>query len=312
MQRRAPTSEPPLGYAGLEIDRADKLRGDDEAIAHAAAAPDARFLPFLGDRPVLRASGGGALDPLFDAEGLAALGPGQRAAFLGFVGDAPRFTVSLGDGAAEGIERADDLACEDLRALAWSERLAPEVLALAGYAKSMALWHARNGFCANCGAATRPNASGWRRECPSCGALHFPRVDPVTIMLVTRGEACLLGRQARFPPGMWSCLAGFVEPGETIEDAARREIGEEAGVQIGEVTYELSQPWPFPSQLMIGVRCEALSEEVTPDFDELEDARWFSRDEVADMLGRPREDGPFTPPPSAIAHHLLRRFALGR
>lgn len=312
MQRRAPTSEPPLGYADLAIDRAAERRDDDEAIARAAGAPGARFLPLLGDRPVLRAAGGGALDPLFDAEALAALGPGERAAFLGEIGGAPRFAVNLGDGAAEGIERADDLASEDLRALAWGERLAPEALALAGYAKSMALWHARHGFCANCGAATRSNASGWRRECPPCGAAHFPRVDPVTIMLVMRGESCLLGRQARFPPGMWSCLAGFVEPGETIEAAARREIGEEAGVEIGEVTYELSQPWPFPSQLMIGVRCEALSDEVTPDLEELEDARWFSRKEVAEMLGRPRDEGPFAPPPSAIAHHLLRRFALGR
>ena len=301
---------PPLGYAGLALDRAAELRNDDGAIEAVARRPDARFLPFLGDRPVLRGAGGGALDALFDAAALDELGPSERAAYLGHDGGAPRFAVNLAEGAAAAVERADDLACEDLRALAWGERLGPDQLALAGYAKSMALWHARNGFCATCGTPTASNASGWRRECPSCGALHFPRVDPVAIMLVVRGENCLLGRQARFPPGMWSCLAGFVEPGETIEDAARREIAEEAGVAIGAVAYELSQPWPFPSQLMIGLSCEALSDEIVPDLDELEEVRWFGRAEVAAMLQRGAERF-FAPPPSAIAHHLLRRFALG-
>lgn len=309
--RMSDEDAPPLGYASLRIDRAAELRDDDVAVEAEARKAEARFLAFVGDRPALRATGGGALDPLFDAAALEAFGPSVRAAYLGHVEGAPRFSASLGEGAGDAIERADDLVAEDLRALAWDGRLAGEALALAGYAKSMALWHGRNGFCANCGAPTTSNASGWRRECPSCGAMHFPRVDPVAIMLVVRDDRCLLGRQARFPPGMYSCLAGFVEPGETVEGAARREIMEEAGVTIGAVAYELSQPWPFPSQLMIGVRCEALSEKVTPDAQELEDARWFSRADAAAMLARDHSEGLFAPPPSAIAHHLLRRFVTG-
>lgn len=303
---------PTLGYAGLRIARAAERRDDDAFIEAEARDPDARFVLLSGDRPALRAGPGGALDPLFRKDALEALGPVERAAYLGRDAGGPRFVGLLGDGAGDAIARSDDLLAEDLRALAFDGRLAGEALALVGYAKSMAAWHARHGFCANCGAATEANASGWRRRCPACGALHFPRVDPVAIMLVIHGDNCLLGRQSRFPPGMWSCLAGFVEPGETVEDAARREIAEEAGVAVGAVAYELSQPWPFPSQLMIGVRCEALTAEVTPDLDELEDARWFPREEASALLARTHPDGLFAPPPAAIAHWLLRRFVEGQ
>lgn len=299
---------PPLGYAGLKLDRAAERRDDDAFIEAEARDPCARTVVLLGDRPVLRAGPDGALDPLFDAAALRTLGPVERSAFLGRDGNGPRFAGRLGDAVEDTISRAADLVAEDLRALASDGRLAGEALALVGYAKGMVAWARRHGFCANCGAATEPSASGWRRRCLSCGMLHFPRVDPVAIMLVVRGDKCLLGRQSRFPENMWSCLAGFVEPGETIEEAARREIKEEAGVMIGDVAYELSQPWPFPSQLMIGVRCRALTEELTPDLDELEDARWFSREEAAAMLLRTHAEGLFAPPPAAIAHHLLRRF----
>jgi NAD+ diphosphatase len=301
---------PPLGYAGLSLDRVGERR--DEAATEAAAGPTdaARTVVFLGDRPVLKAAAG-ALDLLFADDEIATLGPYDRVALLGLDGGAPRFAASLDPGAETAVARDDGLVFDDLRALATDGRLAGEALALAGYAKSTIAWHARHRFCSNCGAETEPSPSGWRRACPACGALHFPRVDPVVIMLVTRGDRCLLGRQARFPPGMWSCLAGFVEPGETLEEAARREIAEEAAVTIGAVTYELSQPWPFPSQLMVGLRCEALTEEVTPDLSELEDARWFSRAEAVAMLARDHPDGLFAPPPAAIARHLLLRFAEG-
>lgn len=299
---------PPLGYAGLTLDRAAERRDDEAFLADARLDPRARTIAFLGDWPVLRAAEGGALDLLFEPADIEALGPAETVAFLGHADGAPRFVARLGEGAAAALERADDLVSDDLRALGSDSRLAGEALALAGYAKGMAEWHARNGFCATCGTATQPNPSGWRRSCPSCGALHFPRVDPVVIMLVTHGDRCLLGRQSRFPPGMWSCLAGFVEPGETFEAAAAREIREEAGVALGEVRYELSQPWPFPSQLMIGVSAEALSDQLTPDLEELEDARWFSREDAARMLARDHTDGLFAPPPAAIAHHLMRRF----
>jgi NAD+ diphosphatase len=170
-------------------------------------------------------------------------------------------------------------------------------------------WHARHGFCANCGARTAIAQGGYRRDCPACGAHHFPRTDPVVIMLAIRGERCLLGRQHRFQPGMYSCLAGFVEPGETLEDAVRREILEESKLSVGRVNYHASQPWPFPSSLMIGCFAEALTEEIVPEEAELEDARWFDRADLLPMLERRHPDGVFVPPPMAIAHHLIRAFA---
>lgn len=307
----AKDDEPPLGYAGLAIDRRAERRDDSGFMDEEARDAAARSVLFLGDAPVLRRADDGGLDPLFDAAAAAAIGLVEPLAYLGRQDGAPRFGAQLDDGAAAAVDGAGDLMTADLRALAADGRLAGEALALAGYAKSLISWHARHRFCANCGAPSEPSPSGWRRTCPACGALHFPRVDPVAIMLVRLGDRCLLGRQSRFPPGMWSCLAGFVEPGETIEEAARREIMEEAGVRLGVVRYELSQPWPFPSQLMIGLDCEALSEEITPDLDELEDVRWFPRDEAAAMLRRDHPDGLFAPPPAAIAHHLLRRFVAG-
>jgi NAD+ diphosphatase len=150
---------------------------------------------------------------------------------------------------------------------------------------------------------------GYRRDCPACGAEHFPRTDPVVIMLAIDGERCLLGRQARFAAGMYSCLAGFVEPGETIEDAVRRETGEEAGIRIGRVGYHSSQPWPFPASLMIGCHAEAITTEVVPDEAELEDCRWFERDEVRTMLAGTHPGGLKTPPPIAIAYRLIRAWA---
>ncbi|WP_020187124.1 NAD(+) diphosphatase [Methylopila sp. 73B] len=307
--RQAPDAPADLGYAGLALDRCGEAREDMGFLAAAEADPAARMALFIGSRAVLRAAGGGTLDPLFDRALAEALGPVERTVFLGRDASGPVFAAHLDDGVETAVGRADDLALEDLRAVATDGRLAGAALALAGYAKSMLLWHERHGFCASCGAKTAMRGGGWKRECPACGALHFPRTDPVVIMLVTRGDRCLLGRQPRFAPGMWSCLAGFVEPGETIEAAVRRETREEAGVTVGRVAYALSQPWPFPSQLMLGLVAEALTEEITPDLEELEDARWFSREDVRQMLAGGHPAGWFAPPPAAIAHHLLRLFA---
>jgi NAD+ diphosphatase len=189
--------------------------------------------------------------------------------------------------------------------------LPPEELGPLGEAKSLLYWHQRHRFCSACGAPSRMAAGGWRRECDACAAQHFPRTDPVVIMLAVRGDACLLGRQARFVPGMYSCLAGFVEPGETIEEAVRRETREEAGIGIGRVDYLCSQPWPFPSSLMIGCLAEALDEALAIDRQELEDARWFGRTEAALILAGKHPDGLICPPPIAIAHHLLGAFVTG-
>jgi NAD+ diphosphatase len=189
--------------------------------------------------------------------------------------------------------------------------VAPEHLPPLAEAKAMLAWHARHRFCANCGAPTDPIEGGWKRECPACKAEHFPRTDPVVIMLAVEGERCLLGRSARFASAMWSCLAGFVEPGENIEEAVRREVHEEAGIACGRVAYFASQPWPFPMSLMIGAHAEALTTDIKVDRAELEGARWFERDEVALMLLRRHPDGLGTPPPVAIAHHIIRAWVEG-
>ena len=151
-----------------------------------------------------------------------------------------------------------------------------EQLSAIAMAKSMVTWHQRHGYCANCGTRTAMKEGGWKRDCPNCKAEHFPRTDPVVIMLVTPGDRCLLGRQKQFLPGMWSCLAGFVEVAETIEDAVRREIFEESGIRCTDVTYYMTQPWPYPSSLMIGCTARATHDEIMVDQAELEDARWFT------------------------------------
>lgn len=297
-----------LGYAGLALDRCGERRDDPGFLERAEAAPDAAVALFAGDRPALRPEGD-RLTPLFDRTEAAAMGAPEASVFLGL--DAAGRPCFARRHPAEAADRLPGALFEDLRTVASDGRLAGPDLALAGYARAMLAWHARNGFCANCGAPTRMEGGGWRRGCPACGALHFPRTDPVAIMLVTHYGRCLLGRQARFPPGVWSCLAGFVEPGETLEDAARRETFEEAGVRLGSVAYAFSQPWPFPSQLMLGVRAEALGDALTPDFSELEALRWFSRKEAAALLSVDHPDGLRAPPPAAIAHHLLRLFVDG-
>jgi len=192
--------------------------------------------------------------------------------------------------------------------MAMQGAIPPQELSAIAMAKSMVSWHQRHGYCANCGTRSAMKEGGWKRECPACKVEHFPRTDPVVIMLATSGERCLLGRQSRFPPGMWSCLAGFVEPGETIEAAVRREVREEAGIDCGDVRYFASQPWPFPMSLMIGCHAAARSTELAIDKTELEDARWFDRAEVAQMLMRKHPERFATPPPVAIAYHLIRAW----
>lgn len=178
----------------------------------------------------------------------------------------------------------------------------------AAAARAIFEWHRRHGFCSNCGARTSVEEAGWKRRCPDCSAEHFPRTDPVVIMLAVRGDKCLLGRQKAWRPGFWSCLAGFVEPGETIEQAAAREIFEEAGVRCTtRADYLFCQPWPFPSSLMIGLILEADEGEIAVDETELETARWFTREETASMMAGTNPDA-FPPMRFAIAHHVIKAW----
>jgi NAD+ diphosphatase len=271
--------------------------------------PATAHLLVAGDIPILRSGEPGTA--LLKAADLSRVGELFEGVFLGTFEGRP-VVATLASPAAADLYREDAaFTVTDLRSIAVRGLVRPEELGLVATAKSILDWHRRHRFCAACGTRTAPAQSGFRRDCDSCGAQHFPRTDPVAIMLVARGDTCLLGRQTRFAPGMYSCLAGFVEPAETIEDAVRRETFEEAGVRVGIVRYHSSQPWPFPSSLMIGCIAEATSEELNVDREELEDARWFSRDEVKLMLEGRHPAGLTAPQPIAIAHHLLRAWCFG-
>jgi len=269
-------------------------------------APGAALLLLAGDRFVLR--GGTAL--LDGAAALPAAEGHTGTVFLGHRDRRPVFAASLPADSLPAAEAAGERSL-DLRSIATESAVAADELGLLAVAKSMLDWHGRHRFCANCGTATVAKAGGFRRECPSCSAHHFPRVDPVVIMLVRRGDRCLLGRGPHFRPHMFSCLAGFLEPGETIEDAVRREVFEETRIRVGAVSYRTSQPWPFPSSLMMGCVAEALDEDIVTDPTELEDARWFDRDAVSGMLAGTHPEGIQSPPPMAIAHFLMREFVEG-
>lgn len=282
------------GFAGGGLDRRAEMRQPD-ATAEALADPAARVYVFAADRPLMIGDG----PQLGIDDAIAAGARRDDMLLLGWKDGAPRLACRLPDGAETATPPAD------LRGLAVAGEIDAGILGELALARSLTGWHARHGFCANCGAATRSSAGGFRRDCDSCGVSHFPRTDPVVIMLAIDGDRALLGRSARFAPGMYSCLAGFMEPGETIEEAVRRETLEESGIRLGRVRYHASQPWPFVSSLMIGCLGEALSTDIVPDDDELEDCRWFDRDEVLSMMAGTHPDGLAVPLKMAIAYHLI-------
>jgi NAD+ diphosphatase len=299
--------KPRLGYTASLIERAAERRADVAAMAALEADAGARAYVVGGEMVVLN-KGGEIHDPLFTLGQARALGRTAEIVFLGLIESLPRFAVALDPADAETLKARDDLFVTDLRSIAVRGLVEANHLPPLAEGKALLTWHARHRFCSNCGAPSNVVEAGWRRDCRSCRTQHFPRTDPVVIMLPVAGERCVLGRSHRFQTGMWSCLAGFIEPGEAIEDAVRRETREEAGIVCGRVTYFASQPWPFPTSLMIGCHAQALSRDIVIDRNELDDARWFDREEVAAMLLRQHPDGLSTPPTVAIAYHIIRAW----
>lgn len=298
---------PQLGYLANSLDRAAERRADAALIEKLQRDPGAGAYVLGGDLVVLRPSGD-KHEALFPIEEARAFAPPAATIFLGLKDGVPRFGFGLDAESIARLQGRDDLKLTDLRTIAVHDMIAVEHVPPLAEAKAVLGWHARHRFCSNCGAPTAVVQAGWRRDCPSCGVEHFPRTDPVVIMLVISGERCVLGRSRRFAPTMWSCLAGFVEPGESLEEAVRREVLEEAGIVCGQVDYFASQPWPFPSSIMVGFHTQALTDKIVVDREELEDARWFDRAELTLMLKREHPLGLFVPPPVAIAHHIIRRF----
>ena len=307
-----------LAFAGSSLDRAQALRADPAALAQAWSR--ARVLALWRGRvPVQGAGGDAALVWLPAAHPLVAA---AEPVLLGLDDGQPCFAVDVSSSLAEAASAGafdsgrvphpdlpEDQAFADLRAVMTA--LTPRDAELAATARALLEWHRTHGFCAACGSRSAMTHGGWQRQCPSCAAPHFPRTDPVVIMLITHGNRVLLGRSPGWPEGMYSLLAGFVEPGETVEAAVRREVAEETGVPVGGVRYLASQPWPFPANLMLGCTGQALEDRITLDPAELEDALWLSREDlVAVATGthpsvRPSRRG-------SIAQFILSRWLADR
>lgn len=299
----------PLGFASRPALVRHTAEHDPAALDAALVHGGRLALLLAGDKSILRA--GPPPGALLNGSDFQMPTDHLEQVLLGHYLDVPVIATLLKAEHAPAFEADPAFIVGDLRAIA-TDMLVPEhELGLLAAAKSLLSWHNRHRFCANCGHATTLALAGFRRDCPSCNAQHFPRTDSVAIMLVTRGEKCLLGRSPHFPPGRFSCLAGFIEPGETIETAVRRETFEETGIRVGAVSYLQSQPWPFPSNLMIGMHGEAESEDITIDPTEIEAARWFTRDEVRQMFAGTHPEGFTAPAPVAIAYHLMQKFAEG-
>ncbi|MEO3997633.1 NAD(+) diphosphatase [Mesorhizobium sp. CAU 1732] len=303
----APLREPSqfVGFAGNRIDRQAENRSEDTLPA-ALADPRLRVLQTRGGRLYLKINGADA-DAYFSLDEARGLGAKLEHAVLLGMGDAG--PVIMAPGAIEPDDLPEGLKAIDHRSVYMQGLVSPETLGELAQGAALLTWHHTHRFCGRCGHATEMRIGGYKRICTNCAAEHFPRTDPVAIMLAVREDFCLLGRSPHFAPGMYSALAGFIEPGETIENAVRRETFEEAAIRLGRVAYHASQPWPFPYSLMIGCFGEALNEDIAFDGKELEDCRWFSRSEVRDMIAGVHSGGIVVPPPGAIASHLIRGWA---
>lgn len=313
-------------FGGSDLDRAARLRGDAAALAKLAASPSSGIIVLWRGKPLVTGESGAARLAILHPGHPVLLASAGARVFLGLDGDEGRWALDLSswepeEGSAAlpgafldpseqthpGLPAGTRFA--ELRAV--MTQLGAREAELAVTAKAILAWHESHGFCARCGAASQIVMAGWQRTCPACGAHHFPRTDPVVIMLITHGNTVLLGRSPGWPPGMHSLLAGFVEPGETVEAAVRREVWEEAGIRVGRVTFVQSQPWPWPASLMLGCCGEALTREIKIDPVELESAIWVTKERMASIASggdpeiKPARKG-------AIAHHLLDMWLSGR
>jgi NAD+ diphosphatase len=302
----APAREPSkmVGFSGNLIDRRSEQRSDDST-ARALEDPAARLMLIRAGRVYLK-EGRDGFDPWFRPFAAASLGAvTDQAILLGWDARGPVLAAPAG---LEPEELPDGVKAIDFRSVNVQGLLAEDDLGAVAQAGALLAWHSNHRFCGRCGHETVIRAGGYKRVCLNCKAEHFPRTDPVAIMLAVTQERCLMGRSPHFPPGMYSCLAGFIEPGETIEDAVRRETFEEAGIRLGRVAYHASQPWPFPYSLMIGCFGEALNEGIVADKTELEDVRWFTRDEVRAMIAGTHPEELTVAPKFAIASHLIHAW----
>jgi NAD+ diphosphatase len=296
-------------FAGNPLDRASERRKDAAWLAERLDSDESLGLAIWNGKPMVETGkDGGVQIAYLPAKMVAELAGGpEKLLFMGLWKETAVFAVDLDggidpcDGPLQGLGRF-----EDLRGLAL--RLPHTDAAILATAKQMFEWRRRHRHCANCGEPSLVAEGGWKRACPACNAEHFPRTDPVVIMLAVHGDRCMLGRQEIWPKGMFSALAGFLEPGETIEEACARELNEEAGLKTASVAYHSTQPWPYPSSLMIGLIAQVEDEDAAPDQTELSEVRWFTKPEARDLLAGKLE-GTFAPGGMAIAHQLIKAWA---
>ncbi len=290
----------PIAFAGAPLDLTENHRTTAELTAF-SKAKNARALIMHHGKFLARENTLAFLTPM-SMVGKHLYDPGPL--FLGIDGDTPLFAFSFAQEAeAQAMVKGAELV--DLRSLALT--LPSKDLALCGRAKSLFDWHRAHKFCAMCGNESSVQNGGITRKCPNCETDHFPRVNPVVIMLVTHGDKCLLGRAPDWPEGAYSCLAGFVSSGESLEEACIREVFEEVGVYVHTPTYQFSQPWPYPGQLMMGMFCEAKTTKITLDTKEIIDAKWYDKDTVRGVFDGTNEAF-YCPPPFTIAHMLIQHW----
>lgn len=316
-----PLADIHTAFSGNPLDRADKMRLDPEIFGDILRRDDARVVLLAGESR--EGPDGGRIQIPGDCRILTDMVgdiawqkpsklrflPVGTTIFLGLENDAPRYAAML-NGSADDFDDlfvADNAKFRDGRGIAFKLNGAHPSLGIIAQAKSMLLWHESHRYCAKCGAESNLVKAGYERECPSCGAKHFPRTDPVVIMMVRRGDKALVGRGKGWPEGHYSALAGYVEPGESLEEAVAREIYEEVGLKATKVTYKASQPWPWPSTLMVGMEAWVEEGDITLDKDELEDAIWITKDDVLASM-KEQHEYRLVPPPFAIAHNLVKSW----